>query len=115
MKVHRLKTRGLSGNGGKRGHRRKGKGSGCGRAYHPHPGKEVDYRHHTIWQDNTAADLFSREENRTASQDMPINAAPITQDSGNCTLCKNQCPLSDPGCPKGEALAHRRDNIVTGG
>ena len=22
-----------------------------------------------------------------------------------CPLCKNHCPLSDPGCPKGEAIA----------
>jgi len=24
---------------------------------------------------------------------------------GTCPLCKNHCSLSEPGCPKGEALA----------
>ena len=23
---------------------------------------------------------------------------------GSCPLCKNHCPLSEPGCPKGEAF-----------
>lgn len=41
--------------------------------------------------------MFRREETPAGSTTLSAGAT--------CPLCKNHCLLSEPGCPKGEALA----------
>ncbi len=39
------------------------------------------------------------------NQGSQTSAAPLAAVGATCPLCKNHCPLSEPGCSKGQAYA----------
>jgi len=84
---------------------------------HPHFGK--GRRHHSF---TYRPDGFGRSgdaltgENYGSESRMKMRGEQRSEDPAaasnsipHCTLCRNNCPLTEPGCPKGEALAASRN------